>query len=398
METELLKRPAKSASPFKNKVFLIIFIIVLLNYSASSLLGITLPKFADELGSNSQSIGLLVGIYAMCALLVRPVSGQIADNENKIWVLRFSLFALLVSFVGFTQANNVWVMLAFRALNGAAWGIFSTLSLTLATYCFDSSNMTGGIGLYGMAQTTASIIIPLFALPLAYKIGYNNLYYINVALMVACIFLTLFLKLDISRPKRRRYSFNLKEIFHLPAMAPTVLEFCNAVAKSSVMAFVVIFAGTLDILNIGIYFTVQAIAIFIFRPIISKLADKTGSLKTLIPCEIAAVAAVTVVSLAHSIPVILIGACFMGFSIAGHEPIIMAECANSAGKKKRGAANNTFFLGIDLGNFTGSFFAGILVAAVGYRNMFLIMGIPVFLFSIFYVFYYIKKSKNTKSP
>ena len=155
--------------------------------------------------------------------------------------------------------------------------------------------MTGGIGLYGMAQTTASIIIPLFALPLAYKIGYNNLYYINVFLMVVCIFLTLFIKMDVSKPETKKYSLNLKNIFHFPAMAPAVLEFCNAVAKSSIMAFIVIFAGTLNILNVGIFFTVQAITIFVFRPLISKLADKTGMLKILIPCEIAAVAAVVAV-------------------------------------------------------------------------------------------------------
>jgi hypothetical protein len=48
--------------------------------------------------------------------------------------------------------------------------------------------MTGGIRIYGMAQITDPIIIPLFALPLASKIGYNNLYYINAVLMAIYFF------------------------------------------------------------------------------------------------------------------------------------------------------------------------------------------------------------------
>jgi MFS family permease len=169
--------------------------------------------------------------------------------------------------------------------------------------------------------------------------------------------LTLFLKIDDPAPSKRNYSIILKEIFHFPALTPTGLEFCNAVAKSSIMAFIVISADIINIVNIGVFFTVQAITIFIFRPIVSRLADKIGTLKLLIPFEIAAIAAIMSVSRADNLAVFLVGAFFMGFSLAGHEPIIMAECAKIVEVKKRGAANNTLFLGINLGNFFRELFS-----------------------------------------
>jgi ABC-type transport system substrate-binding protein/nitrate/nitrite transporter NarK len=338
----LLKgKDTNQKSPLKNNAFILIFIIAFLNYNSSQMLSLTLPKFANEMGASAQAVGLLAGIFAMCALIMRPISGQIVDNENRLVLLRIVLSVMLVSVFGLTLSNQYWMLLVFRGLNGLGWGVGSTLCMTIATDCFSTKTMATGIGIYGLGQTMAQTLAPMFALPISLKYGYNTLYYINVALLIICLILTLFMKLDSTPPKMKSYSINIKNMIYFPAISPAILTMCNAIAKSSVTAFLVIFAGTMDVKNIGLYFTIQAATIFVFRPLVSNMADRLGTLKVLIPCEIINVIALIIISISRSLPMFLFAAVLMGISIAGEQPILMAECVKTADRSKRGSASNT---------------------------------------------------------
>jgi MFS family permease len=319
---------------------------------------------------------------------MRPVSGQIVDNENRKVMLRVVLLVILVSVFALTLSKNYRLLVVFRGLNGLAWGVGSTLCMTIATDCFSDKNMAGGIGLYGLGQTIAQTVAPTFALPLANRFGYNNLYRINVALILICLLLTFLMKAADTAPKERKYSINLKNMIHTPALLPASLTLCSAGMKSSITAFLVIFAGTMNIKSIGLYFTVQAITIFTFRPILSKLADKLGLLKILIPCEALAVTGLVLISFAGSLLSFLTAAVCMGISAAGEQPVLMAECVKSAEPSKRGRASNTSYMGTDIGHFIGSNLAGLCVAFMGYRRMYLAITLPLIICTAVFVVLY----------
>lgn len=391
----LFKKTDGEKSPFSNKIFLAILTIAFLNYSSSTMLSVSLPKFANEMGASAQAIGLLSGIFAMCALLMRPISGQVVDNENKVLILRICLSVMLISVFGLTLSTNYWMLIVFRGLNGLAWGIGSTLTLTLISNCFTSKNMATGIGIYGLGQTLAQTVAPLFALPFAERFGYNNLYYANVFLMILCITLTFFIKVDYRPPQVKKYSINIRNMIYFPALFPAALTLCNSITRSSLTAFLVIFAGTLDISNIALFFTAQAGTIFIFRPLVSKLADRHGTLKILVPCEVLGVAAMIMIAFSRTLPMFIIAGVIMGIAQAGQQPILMAECVKIADPSKRGSASNTSFLGVDIGMFIGSNIAGFLVAYFGYKSMFLLMALPSAIFTVIYVIHYRRKNNLT---
>ena len=104
--------------PFKNTMFVAIFIIAFLNYNSSTMLSISLPAFANDMGATAQAVGLLSGMFATCALIMRPFSGQIVDNENRIVILRITFAIILVSVFGLIFSNQYCVLLVFRGLNG----------------------------------------------------------------------------------------------------------------------------------------------------------------------------------------------------------------------------------------------------------------------------------------
>ena len=59
--------------------------------------------------------------------MMRPLSGQIVDNENRLKLLRLVLTFVLVSVIGIMLSKSYWLLVFFRALHGFAWGIGSTL-------------------------------------------------------------------------------------------------------------------------------------------------------------------------------------------------------------------------------------------------------------------------------
>jgi MFS family permease len=237
-------------SILKNKQFLSIFLIAFLVYFSNVMLAQTLPKYAYDLGATSQIIGLLSGIFAMCALLLRPVSGQMVDNENRKLLLRITIGIILVSVTGLTFAKQVWLLIVFRGINGLGWGIGSTLCMTIASSCFTKEKLGSGIGLYGLGQTIAQATAPMIGLTVAQAYGYNFLYQFNVIICAAAFALTYFIKIDTPLKKERKYSINLKEMVCLPAIAPSAVTLCNSIAQSSITAFLVIFANSISVTQI----------------------------------------------------------------------------------------------------------------------------------------------------
>jgi len=383
----------KSRSPFRNRQFLFIFIIAFLVYMSSVMLSQTLPKYANDLGATAQAIGLLAGMFQIAALSMRPISGQIVDNENRLRAIRIVLFIVLLSVVGFTLSTNYWMLIVFRALHGLAWGVGSVLFMTIATSCFPDEHMTAGIGVYGLGQVMAQTIAPTFALPIALTYGYNTLYIGNIILLSICLFLTLFMKIDSPSPKVKKYSYNLKKMIYWPALVPASMTLVNSIAKATITAFLIIFAGTMDIYNIGIFFTVQAMTIFITRPILSRLADRHGTAVILVPCQLFTVAGLVIISFAQSLPVFLLASILMGMGTSGEQPILMSECMKSAPPDKRGNASNTSYAGTDIGGFLGSNLAGFTVASIGYRYMYRLFAIPIIAMTIVYIILYQRKHK-----
>ncbi len=372
----------------KYRSFIMIFIIAFFVYCSNTMINTTISKYADHLGATSAVVGMVSGSFAMMALVMRPFSGQAVDNLNKKHLLSISMSMILFSTVGLMFSDQVYQLIIFRGLNGFGWGIGSTLCMTIATNVFPKDKMTTGIGIYTMGQTIAQATAPSIALAIVAANSFNYLYQFNVVLMVVALILSFYIKLDDNDKKEKfLFSFDIRKMIAIPAIMPAVLTLCNNLARSSITAFLVLYADSLNIVNIGYYFTIQALTLLISRPIVSFLADRFGINKILIPCEIIQMLALFILFMAKSSLYFVIAAFLMGLATAGIQPTLMGLCVNSVPLSQRGIASNTSYVGTDIGAFIGSNISGIIAGYFGYRRMYLIAIIPVLLSLVAYLFY-----------
>lgn len=371
--------------------FVIIFLVAFLVYCSNQMVGATISKFANYMGATSTLIGTVAGSFQMVALLIRPISGQTVDHANKKKLLFFSMFIILISTVGLTFSSTVTSIILFRGINGLGWGIGSTLLMTLATNFFPKEKTNTGIAIYSMGQTIAQAIAPTIALSIVDMQGFNNLYKYNSVLMLGACILTLFVQIEDTSDKNYKYSFKLENMIAKEAILPATLQFCNQISNAAITAFLVLYAEEIGIVNVGFYYTIRACILFAFRPLIASLADRLGTNRVLVPCEILQILSFAALVVAQGSFEFVISAIFMGISMSGSHPALMSLCMNSVEKERRGVASNTNYLVTDLGGFLGSNVAGAIAGFVGYRSLFAIFIIPLVICLLIYLLFIKKK-------
>jgi DHA1 family multidrug resistance protein-like MFS transporter len=126
-------------------------------------LGMVIPVFPfliDELGASGSALGLLVATAALTEFLFGPIWGSISDRVGRKPILMIGMFGYALSMFLFGLADEIWLLIAFRALSGVLSS--ATLSTTMA-YIGDSTSekeRAGGMGLLGAVAGAGVIIGP----------------------------------------------------------------------------------------------------------------------------------------------------------------------------------------------------------------------------------------------
>ena len=126
----------------------------------------------------------------------------------------------------------------------------------------------------------------------------------------------------------------------------------------------------------GVYFIFIALATLATRLLFGKTIDKYGESRLVYSGNVAIIAGILLLVLAHNTPCYLLSAILLGYSFGAVQPSLQTMAMHAVDTPRRGAASSTFFIAFDLGIAIGGFFAGILIKSFNYDTMFLCMIIP----------------------
>jgi len=125
--------------------------------------GMVIPVFPfliDELGASGSALGLLVATAALTEFLFGPIWGSISDRVGRKPILMIGMFGYALAMFLFGIANEIWMLIAFRALSGVLSS--ATITTTMA-YIGDSTSEKargGGMGLLGAVAGAGTVIGP----------------------------------------------------------------------------------------------------------------------------------------------------------------------------------------------------------------------------------------------
>ena len=351
-----------------------------------------IPKYVNSLGASATVVGFAASVFSLSCIFTRPFSSQLIDQWNKKKILFLSTICIMLVFFGYSFTNDVTTVIIVRFIHGIALG-FSTLGfLSIVTVTTDKSVLAQAVAYFATAQALANAISPAISLKLVELFGYQKTFLFGT--ITAFISLYLISKLNIPYERKKiNIKFDINRIFAKEALLPAGLLVLFATAYMSVNSFLIIYAETKGIENIGLFFTVNAITLVITRPILAKIGIMIGQHKVLIASVFCFIISLLLISYANHLFILLIASILFALGYGAELPIIQTLCLKSVDKSKSGAASATCYYGSDLGYLIGPVVAGKIVEFTDYSTMYRFM-ILFLLAALFIIFSQFKKLKK----
>ncbi len=344
----------------------------------------TLPLYLDALGAATSMIGIVVGAFAITALLVRPFAGPAFDSFSRKRLLLIAQTLIGVSLIGYGVVQSVPALFCVRLIHGVGIGCSGPLAMSLVSEFLPLSRLASGISIYALAQSFAQVIGPAVGLWLIEAIGFSNTYFLGAASVIVAMVGVFFVK----EPPREHlpYKFSLNRMFAREAVPKAALLCLLCIAFAGTTSYLVLYGNLLGIGAMGTYFVVYALCLVGTRPLFGKMADRFGAPRVLLVGVLFFAASYVMLWQVRDFAGIIAVAVVASAGFGACAPLIQSMALGSVPVERRGAAANTSFTGMDVGMLIGPATAGFVIEALvpvaggqieAYSCMWLVMLVPL---------------------
>ncbi len=386
--------PKSNNSIFKGN-FVLVFFATLLMFTAFYIMLPTLPVFLTlELKIDERQTGIILAVYTLAALLIRPFTGFMIDRHGRKLFYIFSLFLFAVLFTGYPLAGAFALMLIVRFAHGMVWGMATTTGSTLIVDIVPAQRRGEGIGLYGLAMTIPMALGPLIGLKLTQNNNYTLMFLFAGSLTLVGFVLTLIIKYPVvSDTAKTTFSFrNLLESTSLPVTLNLLLV---NISYGGLVSFISIYALSTGIGNTGLFFIVFASGITLTRIYMGKIFDRHGPKALAVTGISLLIAGHLILGLILKMPGFMLAAFLLGLGNGIVFPTFQAMVNNLVPSQRRGAANSTLFSGLDLGIGLGMLTTGYLAQVIGLPLTYLSYGALNFIALLYFLFISLRHYSKT---
>lgn len=350
---------------------------------------VTLPIYILQLGGSESEVGLIIGVFTISAVLLRPFIGREVDRRGRKNILVAGTVVFLLSMLLYNYVTSVISLLLLRVFHGIGWGAATTASSTLIADIAPPSRRGEAMGVFGIAANVAMAIGPALSFLLLYASGapdFPGLFTAGAAIALVSLILVLPIsETVVARPRT--------PLFSREALLPSALMFTVTLTYGSIVSFLSLFVQKEGAGNPGVFFSVLAVTLILVRALAGKLSDIKGRKFVLIPGMIIITLGLWVLAMAGSLWIFLAAALLYGLGFGLVHPTMMAFLVDRVGEKGRGAAMGTFTAAFDLGIGTGSIVLGVVLQFFGFSIMYLLGGLIVLIGAVWFIFVDDKKGR-----
>ncbi len=373
------------------RAFIIICIVSLFVRLSSFMRGVSLPLFVLDLGYQKTQAGLMTSIYAITALVFRPLMGNLIDKKSRRSILLFgnAVFVVTISSFGLYKffppsLHSIWVLYLIQLINGIGFSANSVALSTISTDVIPNSRMTEGIGYFGLTSSVTMAFAPSLALFTMDRTGYSNGFLITSGIAFFALLLGLMVNYEKAESMKPRADIpeNLDttvveksagkcgfwdKIIEPNAFIPALIMMLTMFGGSSINTFLPTYTRENAIPATGLVFTVQAAGSIISRLFIGGLSEKWGQARVLVIgfiCDFSGMLLIfsssliidsdTPAAVNLAVTVMLTAGFLTGASKAFIMTVLNTEAIIRTPMNRRGSANATFYMFMDVGVGLGS--------------------------------------------
>jgi len=385
-----------------SKSFILLIAVSLITSLGFTMISTLISSYAVSFGVQLTATGIISGVFSITALLFRPFGGYITDTGNKkyICVCTTALIGLFV--LSYSISNTVWLLIIIRILHGAVFAISSTASLALATEFIPDNMMGQGLGYFGLGQVLSQIAGLSIGIMIRDTMGYHALFII-IALLTflsaAILFFAFPYRLStvqLAENKREKRKFSVQHLIAKECIVYALIAGLFSMGNGIVNSFLVLLGENREIANISLFFSVNAVFLFLLRLFASRVIDKARLLVIVNLSLLASIVSMILIGHTSLFPVLLLAAVLKAFGNVGGQISLQSACVKKVNAAKIGIATSTYYIGADIGQGLGPIWGGKIAESFGYSAVFYCMAAiflaAIILFTLYERRFFIRKN------
>ncbi len=352
------------------KIFTREFILAILSqFSFMSVFFIlipTLPIYLIKSGSGEAEIGVLVGIFFVSALALRPFVGRalIRIPEKIFMVTGAVLFA--VTSLAYLVAPPFWPLFMVRAFQGIGLALFHTASFTLVANISPKDHLGQSLSYFFLAPNISLALLPSLGMFLINRFSFTFLFLTCLGLSLCALGITLQFKRRPVTPSENPPGMLLSR----KAIPPSIVSLLNFMMWGAITAFFPLYALHCGVTNSGLFFTAVAIMFFLGRALGGKILDLYSKERIIPLFLVMSLVSMVILAFSKNLTMFIVVAVIWGIGNAFLTPAILAYIIDRADSSK-GPAIGMYMLLSDLGLGLGPVIMGLVIGLSSYPVMFL---------------------------
>ncbi|MER5424797.1 MFS transporter [Streptosporangium roseum] len=325
-----------------------------------------LPGFVrDSFGATDVAVGMVVMATALTALLVRPVSGHLADRYGHRLVMRLGALIVAVGGALYFLPLGLTGLIGVRLLLGVGEASLFTAGAVWVVSLAPHHRRGQLIGLYGVSMW-GGISVGTFLGAMLLPLGYGAVWGFSVA--AALIGLALISSAPV--PPRTEQPSGGHALLVRPALLPGAALALASAGYAGLAAFVVLHLQARGI-DSGVVVLSCFSAVYAgTRLFIGHLPDRLGPRRVATWSGVGEAAGLLIIALAPNLTVAVIGSLVMGAGFSLLHPSLALMVMNLTEASKQGAAIGAYTSFWDLGLSVWGPVIGAVATGFGYPAVF----------------------------
>jgi MFS family permease len=348
----------------------------------------TLPIYLSRLESKDTEIGVLIGIFSVSSLILRPFVGRslLKIPERNFMIAGALLFGL--TSVAYLLAPPFWPFLMVRVFQGVGYAFFSTASFTLIANISPEAHRGQSVSYFFVGFNISLALGPPLGMFLINQFSFTIFFLVCSGLSLCALFIT--------NKLGRRQVAPLKDssiedsfFFSRKALPPSIISFFFFFIWGALTTFFPLYAINHGVDNPGFFFTTIAIMLILGRTLGGRILDLYSRERVLLPCLITFIISMVILVFSKTLPLFIIVAVIWGIGHAFFYPSLVVYVLDRAGSSL-GPAMGTFTAISDLGMCLGPVIMGIIINLTSYPIMFLCLFL-IGVINLNYFYFFVRK-------
>ena len=345
--------------------------------------------FTGMLGGTGFVMGVIGGLVNLVSLGCRPVAGNLADKMDEYHLALAGSGLMLIGCIGYCVAPSILVLVLARVINGVGYACCSVSMSTWLSILLPKDKIGSGMGLYGTVQALGMAVAPAFGIKIQSMFGYRAVFVVAVLFALVTILVTLLIRNhgieDHSGEEPSRKGLQIIDGKVVPIALIVMLFTIPYLATQSFLISYVEKKGIA--VDTALFFPLYAVVLVALRSGFRNYFDKVPYRRFLFISMVSSVLALLSLNFMTSDLLMIAAAVFMAGGYGIMCSVSQAGAILLAGPGRRGIANSTYYVGIDLGAALGAIIGGILYGSVDINLFYVVLLLcPVLCFVAYLVF------------